>query len=260
MPRTAELFAEDGVSRAGARELSADGFFSRLVSIRDRGQVRLGFNLKVQRLETAHGLGVNRVGQDMGEAQVIVVARSGLGHGSKLPSLRPAGWDAASCTALTRPDPAAAEVQAAKTLRNNAEFLGFLRFHPGIGAEQAAQRGQPGCAGRPCMAFGHPGVHSAVDGGGVMLAAAFTGIRAGFEVGEGPQDPVRVHVGEAEGPDAGCVDNPAPGGRVTDPQGKGRRRRVPSPPGDGVDASGCALGAGEGVDHGGLAHARNGPA
>jgi hypothetical protein len=70
----AELLAEHRVTGTGTGKLAADGFFGGLVRVGDRRQVRLGLHLEVQGLEAAHGLVIHGVGQDMGQAQVIVVA------------------------------------------------------------------------------------------------------------------------------------------------------------------------------------------
>ena len=86
MAGAAEFLAEHGIPGTGTGQLAADGLLGRLVRISDRRQVRLGLDVEVQRLEAAHGLVIHGIGQHMGQAQVIVVARSGLDHGSKLPS------------------------------------------------------------------------------------------------------------------------------------------------------------------------------
>ena len=62
------------LARTRTRELPADSLFRRFVRIRDRCEVRLGFDRQIQRLEPGHGLVVYGVGHYMGKAEVIVVA------------------------------------------------------------------------------------------------------------------------------------------------------------------------------------------
>lgn len=70
--------------------------------------------------------------------------------------------------------------------------------------EKPAQREKAGGFG---VAVGDPGVERAV--GFVVAAGAGAALGAGFEVGEGVDDAGGVDVVEAEGADAGGVDDPA---------------------------------------------------
>jgi hypothetical protein len=67
----------------------------------------------------------------MGQAQIIVVGRSGLGHGSKLPSKDRGGGD------VSMPE-------ARSGSADGSEFLRFLCLRARIGAQEPAQGGEPG--------------------------------------------------------------------------------------------------------------------
>jgi hypothetical protein len=144
----------------------------------------------------------------MGQAQVVVIARSGLGHGYKLPSKNRRGGD------VRTPG-------ARGSLADASQFLRFLGLQAGISAEQTAQGGEACRAGGTGMAGLNPSVHTAVDGGGIVLAAAFTGLCAGLQIGERVQDPVRIDVGQAERADPRRVNDPAPGGCIRQLESKG---------------------------------------
>ena len=73
-----ELLAHDGVAGPGALELGADHLLRAPVGIADRGQVGLGVDDQVIGEEALHREPVHGVGEDVGQAQVVVVP----GHGT----------------------------------------------------------------------------------------------------------------------------------------------------------------------------------
>src|SRR3954469_12345575 len=87
-------------------------------------------------------------------------------------------------------------------------------------------------------------------------ARALTGAR--IEVRERLDDPRGIDVREAEGTNPRCVDHPGRGlvrAVAGDPEGDGRRGRVPPTAGDGVDPTDRPQGIrDEGVDERRLAH------
>jgi hypothetical protein len=87
----AELLTEHRVARPGPLEGAADQLLGRAVRLGDRRHVRLGVDAQVDRLEPLHRGGVGHVGEDVGEAQIIVVVRHAA-NSSGRSGARPPEW------------------------------------------------------------------------------------------------------------------------------------------------------------------------
>ena len=68
-----ELLALDGVAGAGALELVPDELLGRPVGVGHRAEVGLGLHHQVLGAEAGDGQTLDRIGQDVGEAQVVVI-------------------------------------------------------------------------------------------------------------------------------------------------------------------------------------------
>jgi hypothetical protein len=73
------LLAEHAVARPGPGQRRADRLLHRGVRVRDRGQVGLGLDVQVERPEPGHRDGVGRVGEQVGEREIVGVT----GHAAR---------------------------------------------------------------------------------------------------------------------------------------------------------------------------------
>ena len=75
-----ELLALDGVARPGPLELGPDVLLGGAVGVGHRREVRLALDDEVLGAEPGDRHPLHRVGEDVGQAEVVVVVRRGRGH------------------------------------------------------------------------------------------------------------------------------------------------------------------------------------